>query len=144
MKIFHWLTFENISLTNFWNLFTNLYIKNIFTTSSEIYFYNNRPNYFSEIDQNIFYTSNKKWVKNNSKLKIYDNVKDLINEKRSKANLFNYKLNIMVGVPIVLFTYYQIRQYKRIEANYKEVIRSKYYDEESGCDNFNLAINIKY
>ena len=79
-----------------------------------------------------------------SKSKIYDNVKDLINEKRSKANLFNYKLNIMVGLPILLFIYYQIKQYKKIERKYKEVIRNKYYDEESGCDNFNLALTMKY
>jgi hypothetical protein len=79
-----------------------------------------------------------------SKSKINENVQDLINKKQSKANLFNYKLNLMIGIPIVMFLYYQVRQYKKIESSYKEVIRNKYYDEESGCENFNLAFKIKY
>jgi hypothetical protein len=79
-----------------------------------------------------------------SKTKIYENVRSLINDNPSKMNLFNYKRNLILGVPLIAFILYQNRQYKNIERDYKDTIRKKYYDEESGLENFNLAMNFKY
>lgn len=79
-----------------------------------------------------------------SKTKIYKNVRQLINENPSQKNLFNYKINLMIGVPLLAFVYYQFRQYKNIEDKYKETIRKKYYNDDSGLNNFNLAMNLKY
>jgi hypothetical protein len=92
----------------------------------------------------VFYSVNAIIEFYDSKTKIYENVRDLINDNRSKVNLFNYKRNLIIGLPILAFLYYQHSQYKKIENDYKDLIRKKYYDEESALENFNLAAYLKY
>lgn len=79
-----------------------------------------------------------------SKSKIYDNVKDLMNDRRSKVNLFNYKRNMMIGLPLLLFLYLQYSNYRKIEIAYKDLIREKYYDEENALENFKMVADVKY
>jgi len=92
----------------------------------------------------VFYSVHAIMEFYDSKTKIYENVRDLINENPSRKNLFNYKRNLMIGVPLLAFVFYQFKQYKLIEDKYKETIRKKYYNEDSGLNDFNLAMNLKY
>jgi hypothetical protein len=73
------------------------------------------------------------------KVKAYDNVNDLINNKvSSRLNKINFKYHLMFAVPLSVFLYYYINKNRKLHNNFEKYIRNKYFDSEFDMDSLHI------
>jgi hypothetical protein len=70
-----------------------------------------------------------------NQLKIYNNMKDFVDNKPQKFQFTNLKIPFLLFIPIVSFILYNYKNIKALEKEYNKVLQQNYFDEEITYEN---------